>query len=135
MYFIDIFLKNLKKSYDSDWVDRLHSYWTPLVLVICATTLAAKQYGGRPIQCWVPATFTASAEEYVETHCFAKNTYFVKPKAQIPQSIKEREKSEIGNLRFYVQLSCSTLKVIINGFHSVWHFKGFFFSFQVFFGD
>ncbi|CAD6194791.1 unnamed protein product [Caenorhabditis auriculariae] len=96
MMFIDFFLKGLKPHYDDDSVDRLNYYFTPMLLVIFALTLSAKQYVGQPIQCWIPAQFTGAWEQYSENYCFVQNTYFIRPDRYIPDSTQEREDNEIG---------------------------------------
>ncbi|VDM14793.1 unnamed protein product [Wuchereria bancrofti] len=44
MLFLDAFLKGLKPQFDDDAIDRLNYYYTPLLLVIFALTLSAKQF-------------------------------------------------------------------------------------------
>lgn len=44
MLFLDAFLKGLKPQFDDDAVDRLNYYYTPLLFVIFALTLSAKQF-------------------------------------------------------------------------------------------
>lgn len=96
MFFLDAFLKGLKPQFDDDAVDRLNYYYTPMLLVIFALTLSAKQYVGQPIQCWIPAQFTGAWEQYSENYCFVQNTYFLPLDHYIPRSLKERENREIG---------------------------------------
>uniref|UniRef100_A0A8R1DNY5 Innexin n=1 Tax=Caenorhabditis japonica TaxID=281687 RepID=A0A8R1DNY5_CAEJA len=96
MFFLDAFLKGLHKQGDDDSIDRLNYYWTPMLLVIFALTLSAKQYVGQPIQCWIPAQFTGAWEQYSENYCFVQNTYFIRPEKYIPDSEIDREAAEIG---------------------------------------
>ncbi|CAI5438969.1 unnamed protein product [Caenorhabditis angaria] len=96
MFFLDAFLKGLHKQYDDDSIDRLNYYWTPMLLIIFALTLSAKQYVGQPIQCWIPAQFTGAWEQYSENYCFVQNTYFINPDKYIPDSELDREAAEIG---------------------------------------
>uniref|UniRef100_A0A0R3S688 Innexin n=1 Tax=Elaeophora elaphi TaxID=1147741 RepID=A0A0R3S688_9BILA len=96
MLFLDAFLKGLKPQFDDDAVDRLNYYYTPLLLVIFALTLSAKQYVGQPIQCWIPAQFTGAWEQYSENYCFIQNTYFLPLNHYIPRDLHEREEREIG---------------------------------------
>lgn len=50
-------LKRLKTNYDDDSIDRLNYLWTNFIIIMFALTIAAKQYVGKPLQCWVPAQF------------------------------------------------------------------------------
>lgn len=54
------FFNKLKPQYDDDVVDRLNYIHTNIIILAFAITLAAKQYVGEPLQCWVPAQFKAS---------------------------------------------------------------------------
>uniref|UniRef100_A0A915BQ08 Innexin n=1 Tax=Parascaris univalens TaxID=6257 RepID=A0A915BQ08_PARUN len=96
MLFLDTFLKGLKPQFDDDAIDRLNYYYTPMLLVIFALTLSAKQYVGQPIQCWIPAQFTGAWEQYSENYCFVQNTYFLPLTHYIPRDLEERENREIG---------------------------------------
>ncbi|KAI6186758.1 Innexin [Aphelenchoides besseyi] len=53
-------------------------------------------FGGRPLECWVPAQFTASWEAYAEIYCWAKNTYWVPFSEDIPIDIADREYHQIS---------------------------------------
>jgi hypothetical protein len=96
MIFLDRFLQGLKPQYDDDIIDRLNYYYTPLIFIIFALTLSAKQYVGQPIQCWIPAQFTGAWEQYSENYCFVQNTYFLPLNHYIPKDVQEREDREIG---------------------------------------
>ena len=53
-------------SYQSnDIVDRLNYQYTAMLLSFAAITMAATQYVGKPIQCWVPPEFTGAWEKCV----------------------------------------------------------------------
>uniref|UniRef100_A0A915IIM2 Innexin n=1 Tax=Romanomermis culicivorax TaxID=13658 RepID=A0A915IIM2_ROMCU len=96
MIFLDQILGNLKKRSDTDFIDRLNYYYTPMLIVFFGLTLSAKQYVGQPIQCWVPAQFTGAWEQYSEYFCFVQNTYFVPFHEDLPTTYEERDRREIG---------------------------------------
>ena len=45
-------------------MDRLNYQYTATLLSFAAITLAATQYVGKPIQCWVPPEFTGAWEKW-----------------------------------------------------------------------
>jgi hypothetical protein len=58
-------LKLLKPRYDDDAIDRLNYIYTNMFLVVFSLTIAAKQYVGKPLQCWVPAQFKVCAGAHI----------------------------------------------------------------------
>ncbi|CEF60894.1 Innexin family-containing protein [Strongyloides ratti] len=81
---------------DDDFVDRLSYFYTSSFLIMMAVLVSFKQFGGRPLECWVPAQFTASWEAYTEMYCWAQNTYWVPIDQEIPEDIAEREYRQIS---------------------------------------
>ncbi|CAO4386679.1 unnamed protein product [Caenorhabditis nigoni] len=72
------YVRKFQRSAESnDIVDRFSYQYTSTLLGFSAIMMAASQYVGRPIQCWVPAQFTRTWEKYAETYCFIKGTYFL----------------------------------------------------------
>ncbi|EFP09729.1 CRE-INX-5 protein [Caenorhabditis remanei] len=72
------YVRKFQRSAESnDIVDRFSYQYTSTILGFSAIMMAASQYVGRPIQCWVPAQFTRTWEKYAETYCFIKGTYFL----------------------------------------------------------
>ncbi len=58
------YITRIRRSYQSnDIIDRLNYQYTSMILGLSAMTLAATQYVGKPIQCWVPAEFTGAWEK------------------------------------------------------------------------
>lgn len=65
-------------------------------------------FGGRPIECWLPAEYKASWEDYtgqkiikstlfsLEIYCWARNTYWVPFHADFPQEDEQREENMIS---------------------------------------
>ncbi|KHN79121.1 Innexin unc-7 [Toxocara canis] len=90
------YLSNLHATHDEDSVDRINYIYTNVLLLGFSILLTAKQYVGRPLQCWVPAQFKSGWEVYVENHCFIENTYFVRMDEQLPDSGDERQKRELA---------------------------------------
>uniref|UniRef100_A0AC34Q881 Innexin n=1 Tax=Panagrolaimus sp. JU765 TaxID=591449 RepID=A0AC34Q881_9BILA len=90
------FISRIKRSYQSnDIIDRLNYQYTATIISLAAFTLAATQYVGKPIQCWVPPEFTGAWEKYTETYCFASGTYFLPIDEEIDASYSQRENIQI----------------------------------------
>ncbi|MCP9263514.1 Innexin [Dirofilaria immitis] len=86
-----------KPRYEEDSIDRLNYHVTTLILLLAAFAIIAKEYGGDPIQCWLPAELASqkSWEQYAEGYCFVENTYYIPLEQNIPQSVKHREEKMI----------------------------------------
>ncbi|KAL3091741.1 hypothetical protein niasHT_024323 [Heterodera trifolii] len=89
-------LSFLRFQKDDDLVDRLSYFYTSSFLIMMAVLVSFKQFGGRPLECWVPAQFTSSWEAYTEMFCWSENTYFVPVEEDIPEEIAEREFRKIS---------------------------------------
>ncbi|KAI6236861.1 Innexin [Aphelenchoides besseyi] len=89
-------LSFLQYRADDDIIDRLSYFYTSSFLTMMAVLVSFKQFGGRPLECWVPAQFTASWEAYAEIYCWAKNTYWVPFSEDIPIDIADREYHQIS---------------------------------------
>uniref|UniRef100_A0A914VZ00 Innexin n=1 Tax=Plectus sambesii TaxID=2011161 RepID=A0A914VZ00_9BILA len=88
-------LKRLKRHNDDDLFDQINYYYTSMLLLIFALLVSAKQYVGAPLQCWLPAFFTHSMEQYAEDYCWVKNTWFLNVHQQIPEHHANRSDAEI----------------------------------------
>uniref|UniRef100_A0A0N5BUM4 Innexin n=1 Tax=Strongyloides papillosus TaxID=174720 RepID=A0A0N5BUM4_STREA len=94
---LDDIVKKLfsKTSYD-DSINRLCSTFTTTLLIFFTLLVSAKQYIGKPIQCWVPQEFEKGWEEYAEDICFIKNTYYIPSNESIPIHHVKRNQAQIG---------------------------------------
>ena len=90
-----ISLVHFREENAHDIFDRLNYEYTPMMLVVVAGALVGGMFFGKPIQCWFPAQFTDSWENYGETYCWAKNTYYLPLRHDIPQDFNERKKLEL----------------------------------------
>lgn len=54
----------LKCRIDDDFVDRLHYYYTTTFLIIMSLLVSFKMFAGKPLECWVPAEYKNSWEQY-----------------------------------------------------------------------
>ena len=50
-------LSFLQPQADDNIVDRLHYYYTSTFLLVTAVLISLKMFGGRPIECWLPAEY------------------------------------------------------------------------------
>ncbi|CAG9538363.1 unnamed protein product [Cercopithifilaria johnstoni] len=95
---LSIVIESLTKPrYEEDSIDRLNYHITTFILLIAAFTIIAKEYGGDPIQCWLPAELASqkSWEQYAEDYCFIENTYYIPLEQNMPQSDKHRDEKLI----------------------------------------
>lgn len=91
------YVSKIRRSYQSnDLIDRLNYQYTAMLVALGAITLAATQYVGKPIQCWVPAQFTGAWEKYAETYCFIKGSYFLPDDEHPNEDFIERDNAVIG---------------------------------------
>ncbi|XP_053383040.1 innexin unc-9-like isoform X2 [Mercenaria mercenaria] len=91
-------LKLFSSSHCDDWVDRLSHAVTVLLLLAFAITVSTTHIVEPPISCWVPAEFdkgTGSFEDYVNTYCWLKNTYYIPMLEEIPTDVLHRQQEEI----------------------------------------
>ncbi|EPB78742.1 Innexin [Ancylostoma ceylanicum] len=86
-------LSFLHPQADDDISDRLHYYYTTTFLLLTAVLVSIKMFGGRPIECWLPAEYKSSWEDYTEMYCWARNTYFAPFEDEFLPEVPDRGKS------------------------------------------
>ncbi|KAE9554393.1 hypothetical protein FO519_002385 [Halicephalobus sp. NKZ332] len=64
-------LSFLQPQADDNIVDRLHYYYTSTFLLVTAVLISLKMFGGRPIECWLPAEYKATSDEEREVNTVA----------------------------------------------------------------
>uniref|UniRef100_A0A0K0DUU9 Innexin n=1 Tax=Strongyloides stercoralis TaxID=6248 RepID=A0A0K0DUU9_STRER len=89
-------LSFLQPQADDDISDRLHYYYTSTFLLVTAVLISLKMFGGRPIECWLPAEYKPAWEDYTEMYCWARNTYYVPFSETIPDEKEDREERMIS---------------------------------------
>ncbi|KHN71734.1 Innexin-10 [Toxocara canis] len=89
-------LSFLQPQADDDFADRLHYYYTSTFLLVTAVLISLKMFGGRPIECWVPAEYKGGWEDYTEMFCWARSTYWVSFDEDIPEDISAREERMVS---------------------------------------
>lgn len=57
-------LSFLQPQNDDDITDRMHYYYTSTFLLVTAVLISLKMFGGRPLECFMPAEFRSSWEDY-----------------------------------------------------------------------
>lgn len=81
---------------DEDAVDRINSFYTPIIIIIISTVIGTKMYlVGDPVQCWIPPEFKDGWEQFAESFCWVKNTYYVPENESIPSDRLDRSKEEL----------------------------------------
>jgi hypothetical protein len=91
------YITKIRRSYQSnDIIDRLNYQYTASIIALAAITMAATQYVGKPIQCWVPPEYTGAWEKYAETYCFIKGSYYLPIDEEIDHNYSQREKIQIS---------------------------------------
>ena len=76
--------------YDDDFSDRLAYRFTSILLVCFAFLVSAKEFVGDPINCWSPAHFSGSQEDYTNSYCWIRNTYYLNFDEDVPAENEER---------------------------------------------
>ncbi|XGW21941.1 hypothetical protein V3C99_004699 [Haemonchus contortus] len=89
-------LSFLQPQADDDIFDRLHYYYTTTFLLLTAVLISLKMFGGRPIECWLPAEYKSSWEDYTEMYCWARNTYFAPFEDVNLPEVQERGKTMVS---------------------------------------
>ncbi|CAI5438937.1 unnamed protein product [Caenorhabditis angaria] len=89
-------LSFLQPQADDDISDRLHYYYTTTFLLLTAVLISLKMFGGRPIECWLPAEYKSSWEDYTEMYCWARNTYFTPFQEDNLPEVVERDHSVVS---------------------------------------
>lgn len=72
-------------KHDDDFVDRLNSRYTVLILIVFTVIISLGQLG-KPITCWVPKHFTGAHTKYTNSYCWVKNTYYLPLEDEIPKA-------------------------------------------------
>lgn len=81
---------------DEDAVDRINSFYTPIIIIIISSIIGTKMYlVGDPIQCWIPPEFKDGWEQFAENYCWVKNTYYVPENESIPSDKIDRSREEL----------------------------------------
>ena len=89
--FIDVF-KNIANNdvRDDDFADRLSRRYSIVLLIISLLLIGSSQFVGKPIECWTPAHFTDSMNEYTNNICWIANTYYVPTNESLPKPNETR---------------------------------------------
>lgn len=75
----------------------MHYYYTSTFLLVTAVLISLKMFGGRPLECFMPAEFRSSWEDYTEIYCWSGSTYWVESKdSDFPEDGENRQKRMIS---------------------------------------
>ncbi|KAI0986437.1 hypothetical protein GJ496_002453 [Pomphorhynchus laevis] len=62
---------------DDDVFDKISRRWTVILMAVFLLAITSKHYFGDPIECWTPAEFKGSHNDYVKHYCWITYTYHV----------------------------------------------------------
>lgn len=62
---------------DDDVFDKMSRRWTVILMAVFLLAITSKHYFGDPIECWTPAEFKGSHNDYVKHYCWITYTYHV----------------------------------------------------------
>ncbi|ELT94614.1 hypothetical protein CAPTEDRAFT_19786 [Capitella teleta] len=79
----------LKGKKDDDFIDRLSSRYTVVLILVFSAIVTFYQFGGTLITCWCPVHFTDSHIKFTTSHCWVKNTYYLPYEDEIPREDEE----------------------------------------------
>ncbi|KAI6241165.1 Innexin [Aphelenchoides fujianensis] len=88
-------LSFLQPQSDDDFADRANYYITSTALLVTAVLVSLKLFGGRPLECFMPAEFRSSWEDYTEMYCFASSTYWTRMDEEFPQ-VEQRQQQLVS---------------------------------------
>ncbi|KAH7710954.1 Innexin inx-3 [Aphelenchoides avenae] len=77
-----------------DRVDQLNYLVTPSLILAFAVIVSSKIYGGEPMNCLLPTSFSQELRKFAMDYCFLENVYFVGLKEDIPTEVLDRESRE-----------------------------------------
>ncbi len=78
-------LSFFQPSFDDDFIDRLNYYYTTSFVIGAAIIISFKTFGGRPLECWLPAQYKSSWEDYSGMKLlFVRSCKFSKSKNLFP---------------------------------------------------
>ncbi len=81
---------------DDDWIDRVSSRYTVMILAAFAVGISLTSWVRNPITCWAPKHFTGSHTKYATSYCWVKNTYYLPFSEYIPKEHEEDLRHTIG---------------------------------------
>ena len=81
-------------KHDDDFVDRLNSRYTSLILVVFTVVISLANLG-KPITCWSPKHFTSNHIKFTNSYCWVKNTYYLGLEEEIPAADEHHKRDMI----------------------------------------
>lgn len=72
---INVFSTAKQNTIQGDFIDKLHSRVTVIILFVVAILVGIRQYDGQTISCWLITAFSDDQTDYVHQFCWINNTY------------------------------------------------------------